>query len=540
MALAAGLVIADVAIVTLALPQLLVELHTSVEGVAAVLITYTLVLGLALASIASGAAPLDARRLGGGGFLLFALGAVVCAAAGTLPVLLVGRAVQGLGGAGALAGAFELLDGRGRGRTSWLLVSVLAGAAGPALGGALTQGFGWRAIFIVQIPIALLAARGSLSERSPTTLGPERVPRASPLRHSWRYRLALVLLSAALSAVLFLLVLLLIAGWGVSPLRAAAAVSVLPLMVAAGSYLKGDPIGRAALGCLLVAGGLGALAWLPEPNLLWTIPPDALAGLGMGLGLRALGVDLLPERSSAQAAGLLSLRHLGIALVLAALAPLIAGRLTSSTHQAKLQGIGIVLDAQLSPRKKLELAPELLGSVSASDPRASLQAGLSSQRSRFQGAEAVAFRELAVTADATLLRALADALRDAFLIAGGLALIAAGLILWRRAPTPMLISAALLACASTLAYFAAHAALAPAPVALTDGCSAHPSSNAGGLEGFVETQALALLDRDACRLHISREELVLVSADAKEGERFARSHGGVRPGSLENVLEALL
>ena len=65
---------------------------------------------------------------------------------------------------------------------------------------------------------------------------PEHLSRARVARAvRWRPALALALVSAALSAVLFLLVLLLVAGWSVSPIAAAATVSVIPLGAFAGT-----------------------------------------------------------------------------------------------------------------------------------------------------------------------------------------------------------------------------------------------------------------------------------------------------------------
>ena len=67
------------------------------------------------------------------------------------------RGVQALGGAALLVGAFTLLDAGGAGRRAWTAVAIFGFAAGPALGGALTQAFDWRAIFLAQVPIALAA-----------------------------------------------------------------------------------------------------------------------------------------------------------------------------------------------------------------------------------------------------------------------------------------------------------------------------------------------------------------------------------------------
>ena len=98
-AIAAGLALADAAVVTLALPQLLLELDTTVEGVAAVIGVYTLVLALALPLSAA----LHNRATGAAGALLFAAASIGCASANSLELLLVMRALQArrrLGAAG--------------------------------------------------------------------------------------------------------------------------------------------------------------------------------------------------------------------------------------------------------------------------------------------------------------------------------------------------------------------------------------------------------------------------------------------------------
>ena len=221
--------------------------------------------------------------------------------------------------------------------------------------------------------------------------------------------------------------LLLVAGWSVSPLHAALAVSVLPVAAALGTRLRAEPRRLAGVGCILVAGGVFAMAWLPQARMAWTLLPQGLAGVGMGMALPALAGGLLPERTAREAGRLLSLRHLGIALLLLSLAPLITSRLESATHKAKLQGIAIVLDAQLEPEKKLELAPALLGAIDQDRPRASLDTALAAQRRRFDGAELLSYERLSSSAQETLLAAVAAAFHDAFLISGALALLAAGL-----------------------------------------------------------------------------------------------------------------
>ena len=546
LALGAGLVVADVSIVTLALPQLLDQLQTSIEGVASVLGLYTLLLGLCLPLCARLRERVGSGSLGAVGFTAFAAGAVVCAAAGSLGLLLTGRAVQAVGGSAALVAAFDLLDARGAGRRTWLGAAVLSSAAGPALGGTLTEVFDWRAIFVVQAPFAAIAAllawRRRLEPQAPAPpFGEVRRPAVSGSPPRWLSSVALILLSGALSAVLFLLVLLLVAGWNVSPWHAALAVSALPLAAALGTRVRAEPQVLASSGCLLVATGTLALAWVPEAELGWTLLPQALAGVGMGLALPALAGGLLSQRTPREAARLLSLRHLGIALALLALAPVITDRLEGETHLAKLRGVALVLDAPIEPQRKLELAPALLGSIDQARPLATLDAALRQQRGSYPGDERAPYEHLSSAADATLLAAISAAFRDAFLIAGALALLAGALMLPRRRFSPAVVTGALaLAIVAPAVYLVERDRLAPAPVPIADPCVGRALPSATGLQGVVQAGVLKVLDRDACRLHTNREELVLASGNAAEGRRFAREHDGVAPGSLQSILEALL
>src|SRR4051794_2841172 len=263
LAVAAGLALADASIVALALPPILRELDTTVTGVASVLGVYVLVLAAAL----PGAAVLERRhgaaRVGTAGLGLFAAASLLCAAAGSLPVLLAGRALQAAGGAAGLLAAFTLLDAGGRGRRLWVAAAVFGTAAGPALGGLLTQLFDWRAIFIVQAPVAIAAA--VVAARSSHTAVP--APARSPFPAGPAAAMALV--SASLTAVLFLLVLELVAGWSVEPLAAALAVTVLPVTAILASRAPGTAAVRASCGALLIAAGTAALAFLPDASIAW-------------------------------------------------------------------------------------------------------------------------------------------------------------------------------------------------------------------------------------------------------------------------------
>jgi predicted MFS family arabinose efflux permease len=539
LAVAAGLALADASIVTLALPEILRELDTTIEGVAAVIGVYTLVIAVALLPLERVASRTSVRMVGGTGFALLAIASAVCAAADSLPVLLVARSAQALGGAAGLAVAFELVGGaRERGRGLWLATAVFATAVGPAIGGALTQAFSWRAIFVFQIPIALTGAVAVLA-------GPTRAPGERPassderLHVAVRPALALGLVSAALSAVLFLLVLLLVAGWNVSPLGAAAAVTVVPIAALVGARIPGDPQTRALAGCALVGGGVLALAWLPTASLWWTIPPQLVAGCGMGLALTALGGGLLPERTPRDAALLLTIRYAGIAVLLAIAAPIAAHQLSSATLKAREQGVALVLDASLPPLDKIKLAPALLKGVESDQPRTGLKRAIAAQRGRFSGADRVTYDKLGRRADETLTAAVGNAFRSSFLLAGAAGFLAA-LLMLAGARLTVLVATGAVALALPLTYAALYRAIGPKPPAILDPCTAHRTApEVGGLTGLLQKQALALLDRTACRLGSSREELVLALADKDDAKRFQREHG-VNPRTLGGALQALL
>lgn len=599
---AAGLVLADASIVTLALPELLTALHTTVEGVAAVIAVYTLVLALALLPAERLMRRVGPRTLGTAGFVVFGVASAVCAGADALAPLLVARAVQAIGGAAGLVAAFALIDGGApAGRRHWLGAAVLSSAVGPALGGALTEAFDWRAIFIVQVPLAAVAALSALGgqvKHDDAAVAPAPASAATgaaeplwarttgptgtavhdvPVDDAHLTRpirilpaIALALLSAALTAVLFLLVLLLIAGWAISPIAAAATVTVLPLAALLGSRIGGPPRLRAAAGSLLVGGGVLALAWLPDANVAWTFVPQALAGIGMGMALPAFAGELLPERTPHDAAWLLTIRHTGIALVLIVVAPLIANQLDTTTERAKERGVALVLDAKLPPQDKLELAPKLLSGVDAQQPRAGLDKALDANREMFDGDDAKVYDTLADRADEVIVTAVGEAFRSAFLIAGALAVLAALALLADRggaraaaaaapaagaasgaAPAPgaapsgavrtasPFLLLTLLAFAVPPAYAALHSSIAPEPVVIQNPCDDRDLPDSGGITGFLQDRALQAVDAGACRLKVSREELVLALADEESAKRFEQRHG-VDPRSVTSLLGGLL
>src|SRR5919201_893243 len=267
--LAASLVFADATIVTLALPNVLVDLHTTVYGVAAVLAVYTAALG-ANSLLAPRLAWAGSARGIVGALVVFSLSSIICAAAGDLTVLLAARVVQGAAGAIVLLAAGASLAPPRRAGRAWVSMGILSAAIGPVVGGALTQAFSWRAIFVAQAPVPVVAA--AVQRR-----WFEAVPAAEPApRRARRPTVVLALVWGALSALLFGVVLLLVVGWAMRPLAAALAVTVVPVAAFAGVLARGRPETRVAIGCALVGGGIGAVAFLPSNDIAWLIAPGSV------------------------------------------------------------------------------------------------------------------------------------------------------------------------------------------------------------------------------------------------------------------------
>jgi hypothetical protein len=549
LALAAGIALADASIVTLGLPSIRVDLNASVELVAAVLGVYTAVLAIALLPAAWLCRRYGDAHVGAAGMTLFCAASLGCGASDSIVLLLVLRGAQAIGGAGLLVAAFELIGGGrpGAGRRMWVAASVFGIAVGPALGGALTQAFSWRAIFLAQAPIALpgtlvalLAARREVPEPDEGR-DPDRPTGRLPLRSA----LALGLLSAALTAVIFLVVLLLVSGWSIEPLTAAAAVSVLPVVALISSRTPGDPETKAIAGCLLVAGGVGCLALLPGASVWWTVVPQVLAGAGMGLALPALSGQLIPERTRHDVARLLCIRHTGIAIAVVALGFLISSNLTSTIDSAREQGTAAVLDAHLPPEDKISIAPNLFGSsLNSKDVRGELRDSIESARSDVDSGDLAEFDRLGNTLDDVVTGAVRQAFRPTFIVTAALALAAALILLSGALAGAALVRRSIAGAAAAAAvaagsYGIAFAASNQTTVPIRDPCQDRQLPDTGGIGGELQNVSLSALDRAACSFGSSREELLLALFDDRLQHKFEEEHG-VNPRSILSLGPALL
>ncbi|MBG6469069.1 MFS transporter [Pseudomonas aeruginosa] len=154
----------DISIVNLALPTLQYALDTDLAGLQWVVDAYALCLSAFMLS----SGPLSDRYgrkltwlLGVG---LFSFGSRLCALATSLALLLFGRAVQGIAGALLIPGALSILtqafhDPGQRAQVigGWTSFSALSLILGPLLGGLLVEHAGWQSIFLINLPLGLLA-----------------------------------------------------------------------------------------------------------------------------------------------------------------------------------------------------------------------------------------------------------------------------------------------------------------------------------------------------------------------------------------------
>jgi len=157
----------DGSVVNVALPALQHDLGASPAGLSWTINAYLLPLGALILLGGAAGDHFGRRRLFMIGLLTFTLASVVCAAAPSLPWLLGGRGLQGLGAALLMPNSLAILgatftgERRGRAIGTWAAVGALAGAVGPLIGGWLVDNVGWRTIFLLNLPIA--AAAGYLS-----------------------------------------------------------------------------------------------------------------------------------------------------------------------------------------------------------------------------------------------------------------------------------------------------------------------------------------------------------------------------------------
>lgn len=153
----------DAQIVNVTLADISESLGGGLSGLQWVVAGYMLTFSALLLFSGTLSDRVGARRVFGIGLSLFIIASAVCGLAPSLPFLVAGRVLQGIGAAMITPSSLALIReaypdaiGRGRAIVRWALGGSLATAAGPLVGGALTQ-FDWRLIFIINVPVGAIA-----------------------------------------------------------------------------------------------------------------------------------------------------------------------------------------------------------------------------------------------------------------------------------------------------------------------------------------------------------------------------------------------
>jgi MFS transporter, DHA2 family, methylenomycin A resistance protein len=194
----------DVTVVNVALPQIAADLHASVAVLQWVVDAYALTFAVLLLSAGSLGDRFGAKSLFMLGFALFAAASVGCGLAPNGALLVAGRAVQGIGAALLVPTSLALLNQasahddalRARAVALWTAAGGVSMAVGPLVGGLLIGAFGWRSIFWVNVPVAIIGLAMTL--RVPDTI---RRPDAQRL-DAGSQLLGIVALSGLIGAVI--------------------------------------------------------------------------------------------------------------------------------------------------------------------------------------------------------------------------------------------------------------------------------------------------------------------------------------------------
>lgn len=297
-ALGAFMLLVDVSIVNVALPAMTIALHASFTQLQWVIDMYALALAALLLGLGSLSDLVGRKPVYIAGLIVFALASLAAGLSSDTTTLIVARGVQGAGGAAMFATTIPLVGSAYEGRDRalafgvWGAVNGCAAAAGPIIGGLLTQALSWRWVFFVNLPVSLLAI--AISSR---VLAPERVR-----RHSRIDLPGVLAFTAAAGSVTWALTRASENGWtstmtfGLITVGAAAALAFVAIEARATQpVLELALLRRPAFAVVLAAGllySIAAFAYLIYESL-WLQSVRGLSPVQAGLALTPLAVTAL-------------------------------------------------------------------------------------------------------------------------------------------------------------------------------------------------------------------------------------------------------
>ncbi len=159
----------DTTIVSVALGDVQSDLHAGVISLQWVVNAYTLVFASLMLTAGTLGDRLGRKRVMVAGMVVFCIGSLIAAVAPTVTLLIVGRAVMGIGAAGSEPGTLSVIrhvfpeeHGRAKAIGVWAAVSGVALALGPVVGGVLVGAFSWRAIFWFNVILGVVLVAAAL------------------------------------------------------------------------------------------------------------------------------------------------------------------------------------------------------------------------------------------------------------------------------------------------------------------------------------------------------------------------------------------
>lgn len=176
------MVLLDMTVLSVAEPDLATSLPASIAGLQWATTAYTVVFGALLLTAGAVTDRYGAHRVFRAGTAVFGLASLLSALAPTLGVLVALRAVLGAAAAACVPAAMAIIArlypdpaGRARAVAAWAAISGAAVAAGPIAGGALVDLAGWRAIFLVNVPLTLLVLALTMGQAIRCPRGDRRI-----------------------------------------------------------------------------------------------------------------------------------------------------------------------------------------------------------------------------------------------------------------------------------------------------------------------------------------------------------------------------
>ncbi len=161
--IATFMLLLDITVVNVALPDIQRELHASLSSLQWVVDAYSLMLAAALLTAGSLGDRLGRRRVFSFGFGIFTFASFLCGISGDPTLLNLARGLQGIGGAAMFATSLALIGqefhGKDRATAFGVWGAAIGGAVaiGPLVGGVITEHLGWEWIFFVNVPIGIVA-----------------------------------------------------------------------------------------------------------------------------------------------------------------------------------------------------------------------------------------------------------------------------------------------------------------------------------------------------------------------------------------------